>query len=48
MPARRPTLSNTSLRRLLAGFGLLNVAEWGFIAAFSVHAFVSAARLMSA
>jgi CRP-like cAMP-binding protein/predicted MFS family arabinose efflux permease len=39
MSPRRPTLSNTALRRLLAGFGLLNVAEWGFIAAFSVHAF---------
>jgi hypothetical protein len=39
MSSRRLTLSNNSLRRLLAGFGLLNVAEWGFIAAFSVHAF---------
>jgi CRP-like cAMP-binding protein len=32
-------LDNTSLRRLLAGFGLLNIAEWGFIAALSVYAF---------
>lgn len=30
---------NISLLRLLGGFGLLNVAEWGFIAALSVHAY---------
>jgi CRP-like cAMP-binding protein/predicted MFS family arabinose efflux permease len=39
MSSRGPTLGNKSLRRLLAGFGLLNVAEWGFVAAFSVLAF---------
>lgn len=32
-------MTNAPLRRLLAGFGLLNIAEWGFIAALSVHAF---------
>ncbi len=30
---------NAALTRLLAGFGLLNVSEWGFIAALSVHAY---------
>ena len=35
MSDRRPMLRNASLARLLAGFGLLNVAEWGFIAALS-------------
>ncbi len=39
MSDRRPTLRNASLARLLAGFGLLNVAEWGFIAALSVYAY---------
>jgi CRP-like cAMP-binding protein/predicted MFS family arabinose efflux permease len=32
-------LGNASLLRLLGGFGLLNVSEWGFIAALSVHAY---------
>ena len=31
--------SNKGLRNLLIAFGLANVAEWGFITAFSVHAF---------
>ncbi|MDE3134421.1 MAG: cyclic nucleotide-binding domain-containing protein [Acidobacteriota bacterium] len=39
MSNRRPTLHNVSLLRLLCGFGLLNVSEWGFIAALSVHAY---------
>ena len=39
MSDRRPMLRNASLARLLAGFGLLNVAEWAFIAAFSVYAY---------
>ena len=37
-PGRRK-LRNVSLLRLLGGFGLLNVSEWGFIAALSVHAY---------
>ncbi len=39
MSNRRPDLRNSSLLRLLTGFGLTNVSEWGFIAALSVHAF---------
>lgn len=39
MSARRPTSRNASLARLLAGFGLLNVGEWGFVAALSVYAY---------
>ncbi len=35
----RPMLRNVSLVRLLGAFGLLNLSEWGFIAALSVHAF---------
>ena len=35
----RPLLRNPSLARVLAGFGLLNVSEWGFVAALSVHAY---------
>ncbi len=37
-PGRRK-LRNVLLLRLLGGFGLLNVSEWGFIAALSVHAY---------
>lgn len=32
-------MRNRSLSRLLSGFGLLNVSEWGFVAALSVHAY---------
>lgn len=34
MPRGTPKLklSNAPLRRLLAGFGLMNVAKWGFVA----------------
>jgi hypothetical protein len=32
-------LRNASLVRVLAGFGLLNVSEWGFVAALSVQAY---------
>jgi CRP-like cAMP-binding protein len=39
MSSGRRKLRNVSLLRLLGGFGLLNVAEWGFIAALSVHAY---------
>jgi CRP-like cAMP-binding protein/predicted MFS family arabinose efflux permease len=39
MSSRRPVLGNRSLLRLLSGFGLMNVSEWGFVAALSVHAF---------
>jgi CRP-like cAMP-binding protein len=39
MSTGRRKLRNVSLLRLLGGFGLLNVAEWGFIAALSVHAY---------
>ena len=39
MSSGRPTQRNVSLLRLLGGFGLLNVSEWGFIAALSVHAY---------
>ena len=35
----RSTLRNRSLLRILSGFGLLNVSEWGFVAALSVYAF---------
>jgi CRP-like cAMP-binding protein len=35
----RLKLRNVSLLRLLGSFGLLNVSEWGFIAALSVHAY---------
>jgi CRP-like cAMP-binding protein len=34
-----PTLRNRALARLLLGFGLMNLAEWGFVTALSVHAF---------
>lgn len=39
MSLGRRKLRNVSLLRLLGAFGLLNVAEWGFIAALSVHAY---------
>lgn len=39
MSQGRRKLRNVSLLRLLGGFGLLNVSEWGFIAALSVHAY---------
>jgi CRP-like cAMP-binding protein len=39
MSTRWPTLRNRALARLLLGFGLLNLAEWGFVTALSVHAF---------
>ncbi len=39
MSSGRPLLRNRSLLRLLCGFGLMNVSEWGFIAALSVHAY---------
>jgi CRP-like cAMP-binding protein len=39
MSMSRPTLRNPALVRLLIGFGLFNLAEWGFITALSVHAF---------
>ena len=32
-------MRNRGLLRLLVGFGLLNLSEWGFITALSVHAF---------
>jgi hypothetical protein len=32
-------LRNYGLTRLLIGFGVLNLAEWGFVTALSVHAF---------
>jgi len=35
----RNTLRNVSLLRVLAGFAVLNLSEWGFITALSVHAF---------
>lgn len=40
-----PTTGNRSLLRVLGAFGLLNVAEWGFIAALSVHAYRSGGAL---
>jgi CRP-like cAMP-binding protein/predicted MFS family arabinose efflux permease len=39
MSPGRSLLRNRSLLRLLSGFGLLNVSEWGFVAALSVHAY---------
>jgi CRP-like cAMP-binding protein len=33
------TLRNRSLLRMLAGFAVLNLSEWGFVTALSVHAF---------
>jgi CRP-like cAMP-binding protein len=36
---QKQLLRNRSLLRLLAGFGVVNVAEWGFMTALSVHAF---------
>jgi CRP-like cAMP-binding protein/predicted MFS family arabinose efflux permease len=38
-------LHNRSLMRLLSAFGLLNVSEWGFVAALSVHAYRSGGAL---
>ncbi|MDE3130529.1 MAG: hypothetical protein KGL16_05200 [Acidobacteriota bacterium] len=39
MSRGRPLIRNVALMRLLGGFGLLNLSEWGFIAALSVHAY---------
>lgn len=45
MSTERLLLRNRSLLRLLSGFGLLNVSEWGFIAALSVHAYKTGGAL---
>jgi len=39
MPSGRSTLRNRSLLRVLSGFCLFSVSEWGFVAALSVYAF---------
>jgi CRP-like cAMP-binding protein/predicted MFS family arabinose efflux permease len=39
MPSGGKLLHNSSLVRLLAGFGLLNASEWGFVTALSIDAF---------
>lgn len=35
----KTNLRNPALGRLLAGFAILNLSEWGFVTALSVHAF---------
>jgi CRP-like cAMP-binding protein len=39
MSPGRQLLHNSSLLRVLAGFGLLNAAEWGFVTALSIDAY---------
>lgn len=39
MPLPRQSSRNRALTRLLGAFGLLNVAEWGFVTALSIYAF---------
>ena len=39
MPSGGKLLHNSSLLRVLAGFGLLNASEWGFVTALSIDAF---------
>ena len=35
----REVVGNTRMRRLLAAFGVLSVAEWGFVTALGIHAY---------
>ncbi len=39
MTSGRRVSSNVALLRVLAGFAVLNLSEWGFVTALSVHAF---------
>lgn len=39
MPSGGNLLRNSSLVRVLAGFGLFNASEWGFVTALSIEAF---------